>query len=62
MERVEANVMRLHKERLAEWVCSPVLTLSIGPGVAAVIAATFAFLRIQFCEVTARLSGHVSTQ
>lgn len=62
MEQVEANLMGIHKERLAEWVCSPALTLSIGPRVAAVIASTFAFLRFQFCEVIARLSGHVSTQ
>lgn len=62
MKQVEPDLMGKHTERLAECMCSQIFILSIDPRVAAVRVSAFAFLAIQFCEVTARLSGHVSTQ
>lgn len=43
-------------------MCSQIFILSIDSREAAVRVSAFAFLAIQVCEFTARLSGHVSTQ
>lgn len=58
MEQVESYLMGTREER--GWVRSQILALSIGPRVASVGISTFAFLGIQFYEVTDRLLGHGS--
>lgn len=62
MEQVEPDLMDTHTEKLGKCMCSQIFIPSIDPRVAAVRGSAFAFLAIQFCEVTDRLSGHVSTQ